>query len=307
MKKIDDVAIIGAGPAGMSAAIYLGRSGKSVRLFERLAAGGQAALTHNIANYPGFENGINGMELTDKMRQQAEFFGSEFVYDSVEQYTYDSTENIYIITTGMGILYYSKTILITTGTVSKKLGATGEEKFFGKGIGTCAVCDGAFYKNKEVAVIGGGNSALEESLYLAELTNKVYVIHRRQEFRAEKIVQDHAFTHPKIEFILDTVVEEFIGDQVLNKLLLKNVITNKKFELPIGGVFLYVGLDANTSLVEKQYKNEHGFIIIDENNKMNNKGLFAAGDCCENTIKQIAIACGEGVKASYSVLNYLSK
>lgn len=307
MKEIIDVAIIGAGPAGMSAGIYLGRGGKSVVLFEKLAAGGQAALTHSIDNYPGFENGINGMELTDKMRQQVERFSGKFVYDSVEKFTYDDHTKQYTIVTGMETEYKAKIILITTGTTSKRLGVKGEEKFFGRGIGTCAVCDGAFYKDQEVAIIGGGNSALEEALYLAEITQKVYIIHRRQGFRAEKIVQEHALANPKIEFILDTVVEEFIGEQKLEKLILKNVKSNELSELNVKGVFLYVGLDANTEFVPDKYKDSQGFIMIDQYNKINDEGLFAAGDCCAHAIKQVAIACGEGVKTSYSILEFLSE
>ena len=307
MSEIKDLIIIGAGPAGMTAALYMARAGKSVLLFEKLAAGGQAALTHSIENYPGFTEGINGMDLADKMRQQVEHYDVAFEYDSVESIAQDATTKIYTITSGAKNSFQAKTVLITTGTTSKRLGAKGEDKFFGRGIGTCAVCDGNFYKNKIVAVIGGGNSALEESVYLADIAAEVYIIHRRDEFRADPFVQDKVKNHPKIKLLTDTVVEEFAGDMKLNKCIIKNVKTNAISELAIDGVFLYVGLDANTSFLDPQYTDKSGFIPVDSENRINKDGLFAAGDCCSGTHKQVIIACGDGAKASYSIVHYLSK
>ncbi len=307
MNEIKDLIIVGAGPAGMTAALYIARTGKSVLLFEKLAAGGQAALTHSIDNYPGFEEGINGMDLSDKMRQQVERFNVIFEYDSIESISQDTNTKIYTVISGMGNSFHAKSVLITSGTTSKRLGAKGEDKFFGRGIGTCAVCDGAFYKNKIVAVIGGGNSALEESLYLADIATEVYIIHRRKEFRADQFIQDRVKNHPKIKLITDTVVEEFVGEQKLNKCIVKNIITNNVTELILDGVFLYVGLDANTSFLDSQYKDKSGFIIVDTDNRINNNGLFAAGDCCAGTIKQVIIACGDGAKSSYSINKYLSE
>lgn len=306
MKNIIDLAIIGAGPAGMAAGIYMARTGKSIRVFEKLAPGGQAALTYSIENYPGFEEGINGFDLTDKMRQQVENQGGFFEYDSVESYVQDPMTKIYTLTTGVGNIVQARAILIATGTSSRRLGVKGEDKFFGRGIGTCAVCDGAFYKDKVVAVIGGGNSALDESLYLANIASKVYIVHRRDEFRAEQTAQDKVKQTSNIELLTDTVVEEFIGDQKLNKFVLKNVKTEEVFEKDIDGVFLYVGLIPNTELVEDKYKDQSGFIKIDSFNRMNDSGLFAAGDCCVDSIKQVVIACSEGAKATYSVNNYLN-
>lgn len=302
---VKDLIIIGAGPAGMTTAIYTSRSGKSVLLFEKLAPGGQAALTHSIDNYPGFEEGINGMELSGKMQQQAERFGAIFEYDSVEAIHYDENAKLYTITSGVGNTYQAKTVLIATGTKPKLLNVKGEDKFFGRGIGTCAVCDGNFYKDKVVAVIGGGNSALEESLYLAEIVEKLYIIHRRDAFRGEQYVQDKIKNHPKIELILDSVVDEFVGDQKLSACMIKNVKTNEISTLSVDGVFLYVGLDANTEILDDQYKDEYGFVKIDNENRVNHNGLFAAGDCCAGTFKQVAIACGEGAKASYYIDHYL--
>ncbi|MGL4388623.1 MAG: NAD(P)/FAD-dependent oxidoreductase [Brevinema sp.] len=306
MNKIHDVIIIGSGPAGMTAAIYMARSGHSVLLFERLAAGGQAALTHSIDNYPGFENGINGMELSDKMRQQAERFGAHFEYDAVETLDYNASSELYAVVSSLGKEFVAKSVLITTGTIAKRLHAKGEDRYFGNGIGTCAVCDGAFYKDKVVAVIGGGNSALEESLYLAKIVKKVYVIHRRQEFRAEAFVQEQIKKVDNIEFVLDTVVEEFAGDKRLNKIILKNVHSNEIFEKEIDGAFLYVGLDANTQFVSTPFKNDQGFIKVDDYNNVDGKGLFAAGDCCAGRFKQVIIACGDAAKASYHISEYLN-
>ncbi|MGL4562469.1 MAG: thioredoxin-disulfide reductase [Brevinema sp.] len=305
MNKIYDVIIIGSGPAGMTAAIYLLRAGHSVLLFERLAAGGQAALTDFIENYPGFEQGIHGMELTEKMRQQVENFGAEFEYDNVDQLTYDSSSQSYTLTSSLGKDFFSKTVLVTTGTVSKRLNVKGEDRYFGNGIGTCAVCDGAFYKDKVVAVIGGGNSALEESLYLAKIVKKLYLVHRRSEFRAEYVVQEKIKKTDNIEFVLDSVVEEFVGDKQLNKIILKNVHTSELFEKEVDGVFLYVGMEANTTFLPSQYKDQQGFLKVDAQNRINEQGLFAAGDCCVGTHKQVVIACGDGAKASYTISEYL--
>ncbi|MGL5956108.1 MAG: thioredoxin-disulfide reductase [Brevinema sp.] len=301
---INDLIIVGAGPAGMSAAIYMARFGKSVTVFEQLAPGGQAALTHQIDNYPGFEEGINGLELSDKMRQQAERFGVVFEYDSIESFSQENKN--FTLVSGTGVTYQAKSLLITTGTRSKRLGVKGEDKFFGRGIGTCAVCDGNFYKGKKVAVIGGGNSALEESIYLADIVEKVYLIHRRDEFRGEYYVQEKIKNHPKIELVLNSVVEEFIGDDHLTTCLIKNVKTQELSELAIDGVFLYVGLDANTAFVDKSYKDNAGFIKVDSENRVNQEGLFAAGDCCSGTFKQVVIACGDGAKVSYHINHYLS-
>ncbi|MGL4394887.1 MAG: NAD(P)/FAD-dependent oxidoreductase [Brevinema sp.] len=307
MDRIYDVIIIGSGPAGMTAAIYLARSNRDILLFEKLAPGGQAALTHSIDNYPGFENGINGMELADKMRQQAERFGAIFEYDSVETINYDNSTELYTVTSGLGKEFVSKAVLLTTGTVPKRLNTKGEDRYFGNGIGTCAVCDGAFYKDKVVAVIGGGNSALEESLYLSKIVKKLYIVHRRQEFRAEQFVQDKIKEEKNIELVLDTVVEEFAGDKRLNKIILKNVHTNEIFEKEVDGVFLYVGLDAKTDFVSAEYKTEQGFLKVDQHNNVDGKGMFAAGDCCEGRFKQVVIACGDAAEASYHILEYLNR
>lgn len=306
MSNIQDLAIIGAGPAGMTAAIYIARTGKSVTLFEKLAPGGQAALTNSIDNYPGFEEGINGFELTDKIRQQGERFGAVFEYDSVESFSYNKTDKVYTLTTGVGNTFTAKTVLVATGTTPRRLGIPGEDKYFGHGIGTCAICDGAFYKEKEVAVIGGGNSALEESLYLANIASTVYIIHRRDEFRGDHYVQEKVKNHPKIQLILDSVVEEFQGDQKLTHCLIKNVKTNENTLLKVDGVFLYVGLDANTDCLDDQYKDKTGFVLVNKHHEVNQEGLFAAGDCCLGTEKQVVIACGHGAEVSYRITHYLS-
>ncbi len=302
---IQDLIIVGGGPAGITAAIYMGRAGKSVTIFEALAAGGQAAFTNNIENYPGFE-GVNGFDLSDKMRQQAEHFGANFEYDSVTSVEQDPESKIYTITTGLENTYQAKSILISTGTKAKYLGIKGEGRLFGNGISTCAVCDAPFYKGKPVAVIGGGNSALEESLYLADAVGKVYVIHRRDEFRADHYVQQKAKQHPNIEFILDSVVDEFIGEDTLSACAIRNLKTNETFNLEVDGAFLYVGLDASTKFLDDKYKDPEGFLIIDDHNNVDGSGMFAAGDCCAGSFKQVVIACGDGAKASYHIAFYLA-
>ncbi|SFB80300.1 thioredoxin reductase (NADPH) [Brevinema andersonii] len=304
MENIVDLAVIGAGPAGMTAAIYSARAGYRVCLFEQLAAGGQAALTHMIDNYPGFPEGINGMELADLMRKQVERFNAEFVYDNVVWLS--KYDNLFEITTGTNASYQVKSILIATGTASKRLGVKGEDHFFGRGVGTCAVCDGAFYKDKVVAVIGGGNSALEESIFLSKIAAKVFIIHRRDEFRAEKFIQKAVLDNPKIEILFDTVVEEIKGSLTVETLLLKNVKNNSLFEKKVDGVFLYVGLDPNTSWLDESYKEKDGFISVDSAGRIPHvAGAFAAGDCCRNAIKQVAVAVGDGAKVSYAITHYL--
>lgn len=304
MGDIIDLAVIGAGPAGMTAGIYASRAGHQVVLFEKMAAGGQAALTNHIENYPGFPEGINGYELTAKMQQQTERFGSRFVYDSIENL--HKEKQLWVLTSGTGAVYYAKAVLITSGASSRKTGAQGEEKFFGRGIGTCAVCDGAFYKDKTVAVIGGGNSALEESVYLSKIVKKIYLVHRRREYRADKIVQDQFEKLENVELVLDSVVEEFKGTNKLDTLVVKNVKTNIITELPLDGAFLYVGLIPNTDWLQPAYKTAEGFIQIQADGTIKGtEGLFAAGDCCEGAVKQVAAAVGRGTEVSYSIGRYL--
>ena len=300
-----DLIVVGAGPSGMTAALYAVRAGHKVQVFEQLAAGGQAALTNHIDNYPGFPEGIDGFELTAKMQEQAIRFGAEFVYDSVSAVSF--ADNVWTVSTNSGGVYTAKSVLIATGASSRRTGVTGEDKFFGKGIGTCAICDGAFYKDKTVAVIGGGNSALDESVYLSKIVKKIYIVHRRDQFRADKIVQDAFNKLSNVEYVLDSVVEEFKGSAKLEAITVKNVKTEKSHDIALDGVFLYVGLVPNTDFLDASFKNEAGFIKTDLDGSIKGapKGLFASGDCCEGSVRQVVAAAGKGAEVSYSIGAYL--
>ncbi|MGL5722796.1 MAG: NAD(P)/FAD-dependent oxidoreductase [Brevinema sp.] len=300
-----DLIIVGAGPSGMTAALYAVRAGHKVQLFEQLGVGGQAALTNHIDNYPGFPEGVDGFELTAKMQEQVSRFGVEFVYDQVMSISF--ANDVWTVNSSSGQAYTAKSVLIATGASSRRTGAAGEDKFFGKGIGTCAICDGAFYKEKNVAVIGGGNSALDESVYLSKIVKKIYIVHRRDQFRADKIVQDAFNKLSNVEYVLDSVVEEFKGSAKLEAINVKNVKTGKSQDIAVDGVFLYVGLVPNTDFLDASFKNEAGFIKTNPDGSIKNapKGLFASGDCCEGSVRQVVAAAGKGAEVSYSIGAYL--
>ncbi|URA09320.1 thioredoxin-disulfide reductase [Thermospira aquatica] len=300
---IYDVIIIGSGPAGMAAAIYTGRSLLKTLMLEKIGSGGQAALTELIENYPGFPHGINGYELSQKMEEQAKNFGTSFDYAEVQKVTQDETGIFHVFTESREFL--SKTVIIATGASPKKLGVPGEEKFIGRGISFCATCDASFYKDKVVAVVGGGDSAVEEGMYLTKFAKKVYLIHRRDQLRAAKIVQKRAFQTPGMEFIWDTVVEEIKGENFVEALKLKNVKTNETSWLEVNGVFLYIGLLPNTNFIEGVEKDEQGYIITDEMMRTNIPGLFAAGDCRHTPLRQVITAASDGAIAAYAVEKYL--
>ncbi|MGC8765833.1 MAG: thioredoxin-disulfide reductase [Brevinematia bacterium] len=303
-EKLYDIGIIGGGPAGMTAAIYSSRAMLNTIIFEKLGAGGQAAVTDHIENYPGFPEGINGFELSQKMEEQARNFGANFEFSEVTEIKKDEGKNCFIIRTNSN-RFYSKTLIIATGTTPRKLNVPGEEKFWGHGISSCATCDGALYKDKVVAVVGGGDSALDEGLFLTKFVKKLYIIHRRNELRAVKILQKRAMENPKIEFLLETVVEEILGENRIEKLKLKNVKTNITSLLDIDGLFIYVGLLPNTSFIKDVRKDENGYIITDENLQTNIPGIFAAGDCRVKTLRQIATATGDGALAAYNAEKYI--
>jgi thioredoxin reductase (NADPH) len=303
--SIYDVAILGAGPAGLTAAIYTARSLLSTLVIEKIGSGGQAAVTDLIENYPGFPNGINGFELSQKMDEQARKFGARFESDVILglQKNGDAT---FTIKTESGA-FQARSVIIATGASSRKLGVPGEDKFIGRGISFCATCDASFYRDKTVAVIGGGDSAVEEGIYLTRFARKVYIIHRREALRACKIAQQRALSNAKIEFVWNTVVEEVIGDEKIRKIRLKNVKTNASSELEIDGMFLYVGMIPNTQAFDNLKKDEYGYIITDERLMTDIPGVFAAGDCRKSPVKQVATAVGDGTIASTIAEKYLEQ
>jgi len=301
---IYDVIIIGGGPAGLSAAIYSSRARMSTLIIEKAGCGGLIAITDNLENYPGFDKGINGFELTSKMEQQARTSGAEIIYGEVVAIETDETLKKVILTDKT---YITKTIIIASGSSFKKLGVQGEEDFIGRGISFCATCDGPFFKNKEVAVIGGGNSALQEALFLTKFASKITLIHRRNEFRAAKILQERVAAEPKIKIVLDTVVEEITGTQTIEKIKVRNVNSSAAEEIPVDGVFIFIGWTPNTKFLmnNKIALDEKGYILTDEQMKTAIDGIYACGDVRKKSLRQVVTAVSDGATASVSAHHYI--
>lgn len=303
--SVFDVIILGAGPAGMTSAIYTSRSLLSTLVIEKIGSGGQAAVTDLIENYPGFSDGINGFELTQKMDAQARKFGARFENEVVTGMKRNSDGTLTVSTESRD--FAARSVIIATGASARKLGVPGEDRFIGRGISFCATCDAAFYRDKIVAVVGGGDSAVEEGTYLTRFAKKVYIIHRRDALRACKIAQNRAMANPKIEFLWNTVVQEVAGKEKIETVALKNVKTGETSRLDIDGMFLYVGLIPNTQMFEGLNKDEQGYLITDENLRTNLAGVFVAGDCRKSPVKQVATAVGDGAIAATSVEKYIEE
>lgn len=296
-----DVVIIGGGPAGLTAGIYAKRAMLNAVLLEKMGVGGQIIVTELVENFPGFLE-ISGSDLAGKFEQHALKFGLETKI-MVEVAGIEDRGKTKLVKTNDGDLE-TKTVIITTGTTPKKLGAKGEIELTGRGVSYCATCDGFFFRDKTVVVVGGGDSAITEAIFLTKMAKKVMVVHRRDKLRAEKINQEHAFANPKISFVWDSVVEEVAGKQVVEKVIVKNVKTNEVSEIKTDGVFIYVGLIPNTSFVNVK-KDEWGFIITKDNRETSIKGIFAAGDCRVTPLRQIATAVGDGAIAAVSAERYI--
>lgn len=298
-----DVIIIGAGPAGMTAALYASRSNLSVLMIERGAPGGQMNNTAEVENYPGFDS-IMGPELAYKMYESVEKFGTENAYGIVLDIK-DQGSFKEVICEDQ--IYQAKTVIIATGCEHRKLGIEGEETYAGRGVSYCAVCDGAFFRNKKLLVIGGGDSAVEEAIYLTQFASEVIIIHRRDELRAQKIIQDRAFANEKISFIWDTVLEEITGnEQVVTGGKLRDVQTDEVTEITADGVFIYVGLDPLTEPFQRiGLTNAAGWIETDQEMQTKIPGVYAIGDVREKTLRQITTAVGEGGIAGQQVFNYI--
>jgi len=295
-----DIIIIGGGPAGITAGIYAQRAGFKTILFEKNALGGQASVADVIENYPGIPE-ISGAELAQRYQEQADRYGLEVKNAEVTRVRVEGERKI--VETREGF-YEAKVVIVASGADPKRLGIKGEEKFIGRGVSFCATCDGLFFRGKNVTVIGGGDSAVTEALFLSKSVTRVYLIHRRDKLRAEKINQEKAFANPKIEFILNSTVEEIVGENKVEKLRVRNLNTGKTRELEVAGVFVYVGRKPNTGFIDVE-KNEQGYIKIDENMETSVKGIFAAGDCTSPRWRQLTTAVGEGAMAAISAERYL--
>jgi thioredoxin reductase (NADPH) len=306
MAETEKVIIIGSGPAGLTAGIYTARAMLSPLLLAGSAMGGQLMTTTDVENFPGFPEGILGPELMQRMLQQAERFGTRVLYEDAVRV--NLREHPFAVETSAGNVFRCLALIIATGASPRRLGLPSEEKFFGRGVSTCATCDGWFYRDKVVCVIGGGDSAMEEALYLTHHASKVYVIHRRDQLRASKIMQERAFKNPKIEFIWNTVVTEILGDQTVTGVRLKNVKTGEESELPLDGVFLAIGHEPNTKLFEGQLElDERGYIVVDRYQRTSVPGVFAAGDCHDHTFRQAVTAAGFGCAAAIMAERWLGE
>jgi thioredoxin reductase (NADPH) len=304
MDHIQDIVIIGAGAAGLTAGMYARRSNLDAVLLEKFVPGGQAALTAFVENFPAFPDGISGYELMDNMRRQALKFGLEAVTAEMKCIERHDRAPFRICTTNGDMI--TRSIIVCTGVRPRMLGVPGEKEFFGKGVSTCATCDGSFYRDMEVAVIGGGDSALDEGLFLTRFASTVHIIHRRDRFRAIHALVRKAEENPKIRFHLDSVVTEVRGKGFVEGLSLRNVKTGEESTLPVAGVFLYAGLIPNTEMFRGFLDmNKHGFIIADRSLMTSVPGIFVAGDVRDTPLRQIVTAAADGALAAYSAGKYI--
>ncbi len=294
---IFDVAIIGAGPAGLSAGLYAARAKLSTIIIEKMYPGGQAAMTYRIENYPGFSDGIGGAELAEAMKSQAERFGAKILNNGAVKIVKE--DNIFNIILDNDDNVEAKTVILAAGASAKKLGVKGEIEFTGRGVSYCATCDGAFYANKTVAVVGGGDTAIEEALFLTRFASKVYVIHRRNQLRATKILQERAFQNSKISFIWDSVVDEIRGKDTVNELVVKNVKTGELESISVDGIFVAIGQTPLTDFVKDIISlDNQGYIITNEHLMTNVPGIFAAGDIRQKPLRQVITAASDGAVAA---------
>ena len=301
-QKIYDVIIAGAGPAGMTAAVYTSRANMSTLMLERGIPGGQMANTEEIENYPGFGS-ILGPDLSTKMFEHAQQFGAEYAYGEIKEIR---DEEPYKRVIAGDKEYLTKSVIVATGAEHRLLGAPGEKELSGRGVSYCAVCDGAFFRNKELVVVGGGDSAVEEAVFLTRFASKVTIVHRRDQFRAQKILQKRAFENEKIEVIWDSAVKEIRGEGKVQSVLLENTKTGEQSELSTDGVFIYVGMDPLTESVRPLgITNDAGYVLTDEKMYTKVKGVFAAGDVREKLLRQVVTATGDGSIAAQSAQHFV--
>jgi thioredoxin reductase (NADPH) len=304
--EIEKVIIIGSGPAGWSAGIYTARANLNPLLFTGNELGGQVAITMEVENYPGFPEGLTGPELVEKMRAQAEKFGTTVEFDHVTGIDVDGPP--FRVETASGKTYRANALILATGASPRKLGVSGEELLTGRGVSYCATCDGFFFRGKDLVVVGGGDSALEEGVFLTRFANKVRIVHRRDTLRASSILQKRAFNNPKIEFIWDTVVNRINGEKVVESVTLENVKTGEISELKTDGVFVYVGhLPNNQLFADKLAMDDEGYLITDRLMRTSVPGVFAAGEIQDHRFRQVATSVGQGVAAAMETEKYIAE
>jgi len=307
--EVYDVIIIGGGPAGLTAAIYTTRARLSTILIEKLGLGGQASLSDKIENYPGFIGGISGGELVHNMEEQAKSFGTMIAYGEVNRIEFSEDSNIKkIFVDNDPIPYQCLSIIIAAGEKQRKLGVPGELEFTGKGVSYCATCDGAFFRDLTVAVVGGGDVALGDALFLTRFAQKVYIVHRRDRFRGTKILQEKVFNNSKIEVIFDSVMDEIFGQTMVGGVKLRNLKSGESKDLEVNGVFVFIGyVPSLTFLGTILKKSDDDYIIVDREMNTSRDGIFACGDCCKKNLKQVVSACGDGATAAFSAQHYVER
>ncbi|HYA12708.1 MAG TPA: thioredoxin-disulfide reductase [Syntrophales bacterium] len=307
---IYDIVIIGGGPAGLTAGLYAARAGLKTLLFEGVSSISQITVTDLIENYPGIPEGISGFELIERFKKQASQFGLEVLSNdviSITRRTRGDTETWEVKTED--IPYESLAIIIATGAYWRKLGVLGEDAFVGKGVSYCATCDGPLFKNRDVVVVGGGDAAVQEAIFLTNFARKVTIVHRRDCLRATKNLQKRAFANSKIEFAWNSVVEEISGADFVEKIKIRNVKSSDvTMEMPAAGVFIFTGLIPKTDIVHGVVDlDSGGYIIVDENMQTSAKGIFAGGDCIRKSLRQVITACGDGATAAFSAQHYVEE
>ena len=308
MDKIYDVIIIGAGPAGLAAGSYAGRARLDTLIIEKAKDGGQIVITSEIENYPGGVEHETVPSLVVRMVQQADGFGAKKVFDTIVDV---ELEGDIKHLKGLKGDYYSKTVIIATGAHPKPIGCPGEQEFTGKGVSYCATCDASFFEDFDIYVVGGGDSAVEEALYLAKFGKKVTIIHRRNELRAAKSIQEKAFANPKVDFMWDSVVEELKGDGILTSMVVKNVKTGEVREIVADeedgtfGVFVFIGFTPHSELFEGKVTMENGYIVTDDDMKTNIPGVFAAGDIRKKSLRQVVTAAADGAIAAVQAEKFI--
>ena len=303
--SVENLIIIGSGPAGLTAAIYASRANLNPLVFTGNQLGGQVAMTNEVENYPGFPEGVLGPELVERFRKQAERFGARIQYGEVTEV--DFTANPLRVRS-YDTDYWARAVIIATGAIPRRLGVPGEAELTGRGVSYCATCDGFFFREKTVAVIGGGDSALEEGLFLTRFARRVTIVHRRDQLRAGYILQERARNNPKVDFIWNSVVTRINGEQAVGSVTLKNVQTGQLSDLPVDGVFVFIGHEPSNQLFLGQLEmDEHGCLVVDRRNRTNRPGVFAAGEIADPIFRQTVTSAGEGAKAAMEAVRYLAE